>query len=68
VIGIGELLITFVGPSRIWVVARVDVEHGLHGGQVQSLVRGIESGMRAQSENIYRVDVVPVGGAHPAPT
>jgi divalent metal cation (Fe/Co/Zn/Cd) transporter len=62
VIGVRELLVTFVGPSRVWVVARVDVEGGLHGHQVQSLVRGIESGMKAESENVYRVDVVPIGG------
>ncbi len=63
VAGIRELLLTFVGPSRAWVVARIDVDGGLHGVQIESLVRGIESGMKAESETIYRVDVVPIGGA-----
>jgi hypothetical protein len=27
------------------------------------MVRGIESGMKRESEAVYRVDVVPIGGA-----
>lgn len=68
VTGIHELLLTFVGPGRVWLVARIGVDGGLHGIQVESLVRGIESGMKAQSENIYRVDIVPIGGAHATQT
>ena len=37
VTGIREILTTFVGPSRVWIVARVDIDHGLSGGQVESL-------------------------------
>ncbi len=61
VTGIRELLLTFVGPGRVWVVARIDVDGNLRGAQIQSLVRGIESGMKAESEDMYRVDVVPIG-------
>ncbi|MGO9854251.1 MAG: cation diffusion facilitator family transporter [Acidimicrobiales bacterium] len=68
VTGIRELLLTFVGPSRVWVVARIDIDGGLHAVQVESLVRGVESGMKAQSEDIYRVDVVPIGGARATKT
>jgi cation diffusion facilitator family transporter len=57
------LLFTFVGPGRIWIVARVDIDDGLDGAQVKALVCGIEAGMKHQSENVYRVDVVPIGGA-----
>jgi hypothetical protein len=57
------MLFTFVGPGQVWLVARVDVDGGLSGAQVESLVRGIESGMK-RSEDIYRVDVVPIGGGH----
>jgi cation diffusion facilitator family transporter len=45
VTAIRELLFTFVGPGRIWIVARVDIDDGLRGAQVKSLVRGIESGL-----------------------
>ena len=35
-------------------------DDGVTGAQVESLIRGIESGMK-QSDEIYRVDVVPIG-------
>jgi cation diffusion facilitator family transporter len=63
VTAIGQLLVTFVGPGRIWIVARVDIDDGLRGAQVKALVRGIESGMKHEAEEVYRVDVVPGGGA-----
>jgi hypothetical protein len=47
----------------VWIVARVDLDDGLHGAQVQALVRGIESGMKQESQDVYRVDVVPIGRA-----
>ena len=62
VTGIRELLVNFLGPGRVWVLARVDIDADLRGAQVESLVRGIESSMRRESESIYRVDVVPIGG------
>jgi len=58
-----ELLFTFVGPGRVWIVARVDIDNGLRGAQVKSLVRGIESGLKHAAEEVYRVDVVAIGGA-----
>jgi cation diffusion facilitator family transporter len=63
VTAIRELLFTFVGPGRVWIVARVDIDDGLPGAQVKSLVRGIESGMKHESHDVYRVDVVPAGAA-----
>ena len=68
VTAIRQLLVTFVGPGRVWVVARVDVDDGLRGAQVKALVRGIESGLKHESESIYRVDVVPIGGAQAVST
>jgi divalent metal cation (Fe/Co/Zn/Cd) transporter len=62
VTAIRQLLATFVGPGRVWIVARIDIDDDLRGAQVKALVRGIESGMKDGSENIYRVDVVPTGG------
>jgi hypothetical protein len=47
----------------VWVVARLDINDDLSGEQVKSLVQGIEAGVRNESENVYRVDVVPTGGA-----
>jgi cation diffusion facilitator family transporter len=66
VTAIRELLFTFVGPGRVWIVARINIDDGLRGGQVRALVRGIESGMKHESKDVYRVDVVPIGEAQPA--
>jgi cation diffusion facilitator family transporter len=66
VTAIRQLLVTFVGPGRIWIVARVDIDDGLRGTQVKALACAIESGMKHEAEEIYRVDVVPVGEAQPA--
>jgi divalent metal cation (Fe/Co/Zn/Cd) transporter len=63
VTAIRQILVTFVGPGRIWIVARVDIDDGLRGAQVKSLVRGIESGLKHQAEEVYRVDVAAIGGA-----
>ena len=66
VTAIRELLFTFVGPGQVWIVARIDIDDGLRGAQVEALVRGIESGMKHEVEDVYRVDVVPIGEAQPA--
>jgi divalent metal cation (Fe/Co/Zn/Cd) transporter len=63
VTAIRELLVNFIGPGRVWIVARIDIDADLRGAQVESLVRGIESSMRRESESVYRVDVVPIGAA-----
>jgi hypothetical protein len=68
VTAIRELLFTFLDPGRIWFVARVDIDDGLRGAQVKSLVRGIESGLKHAAQEVYRVDVVPVGGARAVST
>jgi cation diffusion facilitator family transporter len=67
VTAIRQLLSTFVGPGRVWIVARVDIDDGLRGAQVKELVRGIESGLKHESEHFYRVDVVPIGGPQALP-
>jgi cation diffusion facilitator family transporter len=67
VTAIREVLVKFVGPGQVWVVARLDIADALRGDQVKSLVRGIESGLKHASENVYRVDVVPMGEAQAAP-
>ncbi len=66
VTAIRELLFTFVGPGRVWIVARINIDGDLRGAQVRALVRGIESGMKRESRDVYRVDVVPIGEAQPA--
>jgi cation diffusion facilitator family transporter len=55
-----ELLADFIGPDSVWVMARVQIAPDLTAAEVTSLVRGVESAMRRESSQIYRVDVVPV--------
>jgi hypothetical protein len=68
VTGIRQLLFTFLGPGRVWIVARVDIDDELRGAQVKSLVRGIESGLKHEAEEVYGVDVVAIGGTQPVNT
>ncbi len=67
VAAIRELLVAFVGPDRVWVIAHLEIDNNLRGDQVTSLVRDIGSGLRHGSEYIYRVDIVPIGGAKAVP-
>lgn len=61
VVSIQQLLVTFVGPRQLWVVARVDIDDDLMGSDVEQLARTIETGLQQESNLIRRVDVVPIG-------
>jgi len=65
--GIGELLVTFLGPRQLRVLARVDIDDGLDGAQVKALTAQIEDALCRESPYIVRVDVVPDGRGRPAP-
>jgi cation diffusion facilitator family transporter len=67
VTAVRQLIVTFIGPSQVWVIARVDIDDNLSGDQVKSLVSGIESALKLQPKDVYRVDVVPIGGPDVAP-
>jgi hypothetical protein len=64
---IRELLVTFVGPGRVWVIAHLEIDNLLRGDQITSLARDIDSRLRDGSEDIYRVDIVPIDGAKAVP-
>ncbi|HUM10719.1 MAG TPA: cation diffusion facilitator family transporter [Myxococcaceae bacterium] len=57
-----DLLVTFLGPHRLWVLARVDIDDRLSGAEVKSLVGVIEEALTRDSGFIARVDVVPQSG------
>ena len=61
IVTVNELLVTFSGPRRLWVVSRVDVDDGLRGDEVERLVRDTEAALRASSPYIFRADIVTVG-------
>lgn len=62
VTAVRELIVTFIGPSQVWVITRLDIDDNLRGDEVKSLVSGIETALQLQSKDVFRVDVVPIGG------
>jgi divalent metal cation (Fe/Co/Zn/Cd) transporter len=61
VTAVRELLVTYVGLDRVWVLARIDILDDLRSSEVTSLVGDIEAGLERESKYIYRVDIVSVG-------
>jgi divalent metal cation (Fe/Co/Zn/Cd) transporter len=56
-----ELVVTFLGPRRLWVIARIDVDEALGGADVKALVRKTQEVLSAQSRFIARIDLVLAG-------
>ncbi len=61
IVAVGELLVTFLGPRRVWVLAHIDIDNGMTGARVKELLRGTEDALRRQSPYISRVDLIPNG-------
>lgn len=61
IVAVGELLVTFLGPRRVWVAARIDIDDGLTGAQVKQLLRATERELERQSPYIVRVYLMPSG-------
>ncbi len=59
VVGVRELWVTFLGPRRLWVLARVAVDDRLDGRALKHLLRATEAAVAAQSASFVRVDLVP---------
>jgi cation diffusion facilitator family transporter len=58
---VSELLITFLGPRRLWVIARIDIDDQLDGAGVKTLVSAMERALTRESRFISRIDLVPTG-------
>jgi cation diffusion facilitator family transporter len=67
VTAITELVVTFLGPKQLRVLARVDIDDRLTGPEVKALVVDIEYALCGSSPYIERVDVVPGGWRRPMP-
>jgi cation diffusion facilitator family transporter len=59
--GVSEVLVTFLGPRRAWVVAAVALDERLNGAEVQALLARTEAVLKQGSPFIARVDLVPRG-------
>lgn len=58
---IDELMVTFLGPRRLWVLARIEIDQSLNGAAVKALLRATEKALQEQSPAIARVDLIPRG-------
>jgi len=65
VTGITELVVLFLGPRQVRVLARVDIDDALTGAEVKSMIARVEDSL-CRSPFIQRVDVVPGGQQRPA--
>ena len=54
-----ELIVTFLGPRRVWVVGRVNIEDGMTGARVKEVLSNAEVELRRASPYIARVDLTP---------
>ncbi|HEY6531292.1 MAG TPA: cation diffusion facilitator family transporter [Acidimicrobiales bacterium] len=54
-----EVLVTYVGPEQVWVIARIDVEDTLSANEVEEMVREADTLLRASFPGVVRVDLVP---------
>ena len=54
-----DLVVTFLGPRRLWVIARIDIDDALGGAGVKALVRRLEQTLLRESRFIKRIDLVP---------
>ena len=61
IVAVTELLVSFLGPRRIWVVARVIVDGGLNGTAIAAMTCATEASLMRASPFIARVDLVPRG-------
>ena len=59
VVDLLELLVTYVGPQQIWVIARIDVDPALNGDEVEAMVQQADDLLRRTWPEVVRVDLVP---------
>ncbi|HEY2731128.1 MAG TPA: cation diffusion facilitator family transporter [Polyangia bacterium] len=56
---VADLVITFLGPRQLWVIARIGIEDDLSGQGVKELLRAVERALTDDSRFIARIDLVP---------
>ena len=64
---VGELLVMYVGPRRLWVLANVDLDRGLDSTAVDRVVGQVASTVHTELPAVVRVDVVPHAAPCPGP-
>jgi cation diffusion facilitator family transporter len=59
--GVHELVVSYLGPRRMWVVAHVNVDDALDARTLKQLFRQITETITRELPWIVRVDLVPCG-------
>lgn len=59
IVAVEELVVTFLGPRQLWIVARIDIEDTLTGGRVEQLIAETACALKNESPFISRIDLVP---------
>ena len=62
IISAPELIVTFLGPRRVWVVGRVNIADEMTATRVKEVLHNAEVELRKQSPYIARVDLTPSVG------
>jgi cation diffusion facilitator family transporter len=62
VLAVTELLVTVIGPRRLWVVARIEIDDEITGARLKQLLGATERAVHS-SPFIARVDLVPDTGS-----
>jgi cation diffusion facilitator family transporter len=59
VVGVSEVWAIYVGPRRLWVVARIRLEETLDGRALREHLRAIGRTVERQAPTVARIDLVP---------
>ena len=59
IVAVEELVVTFLGPRQLWIVARIDLDDDLSGARVEQTIAETACKLKEESPFIFRIDLVP---------
>jgi divalent metal cation (Fe/Co/Zn/Cd) transporter len=61
VTAVHQLMVIFLGPDQVWVLARISVRPTLRADQLVAVLNDLDAGIHKASESVSRVDIVTAG-------
>jgi cation diffusion facilitator family transporter len=58
VTAVHQLLVTFLGPDQVWILARISVRPSLRADEVAALVSDLDAGIHQASQSVSRIDII----------
>jgi len=58
-VAVQELVVIFLGPRQLWIVARIGIEATLTGARVEQMLAETACALEDESPFISRIDLVP---------